>query len=61
MTKIVQKCSIYIVFMDYREILQRDFNKGYVADSFDFPKFEMKAPSSFPTFENLGDLYFGAL
>ena len=61
MTKIVQKYSVYIGLKNYEEILLRDFNKGYVADSFDFPKFEMKAPSSFPTFENLGDLYFGAL
>ncbi len=58
MTKIVQKCSIYIVFMDYREILQRDFNKGYATDFFDFPKFEMESPSSFMAFGNLGVLYF---
>ena len=61
MTRILQKCSVYIGLMDYREILQRDFNKGYAADFFDFPKFEMEFPSSFPTFENLGCLYLGAL
>ncbi len=44
--------------MDYREILQRDFNKGYATDFFDFPKFEMESPSSFMAFGNLGVLYF---
>lgn len=39
MTKILQKCSVYIGLMNYREILQRDFNKGYGADFFNFPKF----------------------
>lgn len=58
MTKILQKCSVYIGSMDNREILPRDFTKGYAADFFDFPKFEMESPSFFPAFGNLGVLCF---
>lgn len=61
MAKVIQKCSVYIGLMDFREILQRDFNKRYTTDFFGFPKFKMESPSSFPAFGNLGVLYFQVL
>ncbi len=45
MTKMVQKCSVYIDLMDFKGILQRDCNKGYTTDFFGFPKFGMESPS----------------
>ena len=61
MTKVVQKCSVYIGLMDFKGILQKDFNKGYTTDFFGFPKFGMESPSFFIIPGNLGVLYFQGL
>ena len=61
MTKMVQKCSVYIDLMDFKGILQRDCNKGYTTDFFGFPKFGMESPSFLWLLENLGVLYFQGL
>ena len=54
MTKVVQKCSVYIGLMGYKKIIQRNFYDGYDAGFFDFPNVGKKSPSSVPAFENLG-------
>ena len=54
MTKMVQKCSVYIGLMGYKKIIQRNFYDGYDAGFFDFPNVGKKSPSSVPAFENLG-------
>ncbi len=58
MTKMVQKCSVYIDLMDFKGILQRDCNKGYTTDFFGFPKFGNGISKFFMTPGKLGSPLF---
>ena len=58
MTKVVQKCSVYIGLMGFKGILQKGFNKCYTIDLFDFPKFGIESPSFFHDFWKLGSPLF---